>query len=767
MWVAASIPGAEAATLFARHTTGAQTIRGTASRVTKNGFTLLSPSKGPIQVSVSKDTKVTGGSLRAGAHIGVHGFVRGKSMVAITVRVYPSKSAPKARSVRGVVAAVHGSEIDVRAGRSVIRTRVSSATVVRIGSKLGRGTDIHLGDRVEMRLLPGAGLQTAVHVHVYRQKTAGRSVELTGVLSSVGSTQISLTVSGRQYRISLNGTTKVYLGRHLSNKGAIRRGMHARVFSCCQGGSLTAHSIHLSRTLSVVKQVTIRGLVTSAGRTSLRLSTPAAVDVSFGRSSTFEVGARKTSAASIRALDYVSVRGTRSGARFVATRIHVYLEYRKIRSLSGTVVGPSKGHLVLLVRGKRIAVSVSGPSSLKSFHPGDRVTGTGRLEGPGNMHVISLRVVPPKLTTVHGVVLTVASGRIQILVRGKRLTLSLGRVRPSLGGSAAPSAAIFPGVRVTALGTASGSSFRATSVAVLVLVRTVSGRITSLKHSVVQVKSSRVKNVSALLSSSTSVTDVGRRLPSSSLAVGTFVQLKLFEASPQLIHVASLLVLHPLLTFTALVLRLSPHLAVREANGEVFALNVGGTTAITSSVGAIPVQFLEIPVGLSVRVSGRADSYGAVVVRTLAVRLHARTVRGKLLQTGPQGVQVQVGSQLFDARVWSGTAFSQGSKAFDPASLVTDDDVTVYGYDTLPGKMIARKVLVHRRLVGISGQISSVTDHGFVLNAADGQHPVVLSQSTVWTRVSPAGLAAGLTVHVTGYLRGDGSVMATRVRLGK
>jgi hypothetical protein len=28
-------------------------------------------------------------------------------------------------------------------------------------------------------------------------------------------------------------------------------------------------------------------------------------------------------------------------------------------------------------------------------------------------------------------------------------------------------------------------------------------------------------------------------------------------------------------------------------------------------------------------------------------------------------------------------------------------------------------------------------------------------------------LAAELTVHVTGYLRGDGSVIATRVRLGK
>jgi Domain of unknown function (DUF5666) len=251
------------------------------------------------------------------------------------------------------------------------------------------------------------------------------------------------------------------------------------------------------------------------------------------------------------------------------------------------------------------------------------------------------------------------------------------------------------------------------------------------------------------------------------VTAGTFVQLKVFEATPQLIHAASIQVQHPLLSFTATVLRVVPQMSVRESNGETFALNIGGSTPILTSVGALPVHFLEIPIGVSVRVSGRADSYGAVNVTTLAVHLRTRTIRGKLLQAGVQSLQVQVANQVMDARVSAAASFLQGSHAMDATGLVAGDDVTVYGYDTLPGKMIARKVVVHRRIVGLTGQVSSITDLGFVLNAPDGQHEVILSDATLWTRVTRTMLAAGLTVHVTGYLRGDGSVIATRVRLGK
>jgi Domain of unknown function (DUF5666) len=777
IWLAANASGVEAGDAAARHTTAAQTIRGTVSGVTGRGFTLLSPSKGAFAVSVSKDTKISGGRLRSGDHVGVHGFVHGTGMVAISVRIYPSKAAPKTHSVRGVVSAIRGSVLDIRVGRTVVQARLSSATVVRIGSKLGRAQDVHPGDRVEVRLLPGTGVLSAVHVHVYRQKTAGRSVELSGKVTSASSSQIALASNGKRYQISLSASTKVYVGRKRMDRRAIQTGMHARVFSCCAGGRLAANSIHLSQKLASVKQVTIHGLVKSLGRSSLELSASATtVLVSYGLSTSFEVGSQRVGSGSLHVLDYISVRGARSGSQFVATRIHIYLEYRRALAVSGTVVAVSPGRLVLLVRGKRTVVAApaavhvkagSGSVALTSLHAGDRVTGTARLEGPGNLHLLNMRLIPPKVTTIRGVVQNASVGRLDVLEKGKLWRLLLGRVRPSIQGSPAPTSAIFPGVRLTARGTASGSSLRAASVMLQIVVRTVSGRVTSLRHSIIQVQASRGRTVAATLTGSTSLTDAGKRIPSSSLTAGTFVQLKAFEATPKLIHAVSIQVQHPLLSFTATVLRVVPQMSVRETNGEIFALNIGGSTPIVTSVGALPVHFLEIPIGVSVRVSGRADSYGAVDVRTLAAHLHTRTIRGKLLQIGPQSLQVQLGTQVMDTRVSPGASFLQGSHAIDAAGLVTGDDITVYGYDTLPGKMIARKVVVHRRIAALSGQISSLTDLGFVLSAADGQHEVILSDATVWTRISRAALAVGLTVHVTGYLRGDGSVIATRVRLGK
>jgi hypothetical protein len=67
----------------------------------------------------------------------------------------------------------------------------------------------------------------------------------------------------------------------------------------------------------------------------------------------------------------------------------------------------------------------------------------------------------------------------------------------------------------------------------------------------------------------------------------------------------------------------------------------------------------------------------------------------------------------------------------------------------------------------VDGTVASQTVDGFMLDAADGPHRVLVSGSTVFTGMPTSGPTPGLAVHVTGYLRGDGSILATRVRAGK
>jgi hypothetical protein len=99
--------------------------------------------------------------------------------------------------------------------------------------------------------------------------------------------------------------------------------------------------------------------------------------------------------------------------------------------------------------------------------------------------------------------------------------------------------------------------------------------------------------------------------------------------------------------------------------------------------------------------------------------------------------------------------------------IVVGDDVTAYGY-TLKGNVIlARKVSVHRRLLGLDGIVASVNDASFDLTASDGSHTVFVNGTTLIFGVAGTTLAPGMKVHVTGYLRGDAVVLATRVRILK
>jgi hypothetical protein len=118
-------------------------------------------------------------------------------------------------------------------------------------------------------------------------------------------------------------------------------------------------------------------------------------------------------------------------------------------------------------------------------------------------------------------------------------------------------------------------------------------------------------------------------------------------------------------------------------------------------------------------------------------------------------------------RLTTSTTYFQGSHTLTAADIVVGDDITVYGYSLSGGAMVARKIAVHRRLLALDGIVASITDQSFVLTAADGSHTVLVTSATAVLGPAGAVLAAGMKVHVTGYLRGDGTILATRVRIVK
>jgi hypothetical protein len=98
--------------------------------------------------------------------------------------------------------------------------------------------------------------------------------------------------------------------------------------------------------------------------------------------------------------------------------------------------------------------------------------------------------------------------------------------------------------------------------------------------------------------------------------------------------------------------------------------------------------------------------------------------------------------------------------------VVSGDDATVYGYSLTANTLLVHKISVHRKLVGVDGTVSSLTVNGFLLHASDGDHRIVAASSTPVTGIATT-VSAGANVHVTGYLRGDGVILATRIRVKK
>jgi hypothetical protein len=218
-------------------------------------------------------------------------------------------------------------------------------------------------------------------------------------------------------------------------------------------------------------------------------------------------------------------------------------------------------------------------------------------------------------------------------------------------------------------------------------------------------------------------------------------------------------VLHPFLDITGILQIGGKSMAVKTATGERYALHVASSTQVTAGQAHLAVSMGDVPPGTHLHVTGTAESNGEIAAQTVLAHLTSVSLRGTVTEIGSGTLTVSVGSAPVRAIVGREATVWQGSRALGPADIVIGDDVTVEGYQ---GKdvVLARKLLVHRRLVGIDGVVQTTSATGFTMIAQTGTVQVLVGQDTQLSGV----VAVGGTVHVTGYRRGDGVILATRVR---
>jgi hypothetical protein len=490
-----------------------------------------------------------------------------------------------------------------------------------------------------------------------------------------------------------------------------------------------------------------------------------------------QIGAGTARIQDVRVGDAVTVRAYRSGSALIATRVHVQAASRQNRSIQATVVSVGPGTLTVLDRGKRYVVAV-GPAvavtlngnrvALSALRPGDRIKLLVRgTAAPLPALQAAATRKAPKPVTVSGTIGQVTAGGL-VIVDGagtRHLVRLAPGVRPLLHGSAAPASALFPGVHARARGTVSGGALIASSITVTVTSRTVHGRVSTAATSYLVLAESAGKQVRADLLPGEYASDGKTRLAPGSLRAGVYLQVTGWVEAVDRLRATALAVQHPNVSLAATVVSITDGLTISTSAGTRYRLRFSGSSQIVASRVQVSLTQADIPVGTRVHVDGSVDASGRLLVTSMTVRLNSVTLQGQVTEAVLNWT-VKTGAATYALRVQADTPVVQGTHALTLDDIVPGDSVTVYGYSLAQSTVLVRKIQVHRKLKTLDGTVAALNPDGFVLQSADGQHRVITSVSTVLSGVGTT-VAVGQSVHVTGYLRGDGVVLATRVRIVK
>jgi predicted RNA binding protein YcfA (HicA-like mRNA interferase family) len=775
---------ASASSLTERQKSGPVTLIGVAIHVHSGGFTLTTKTHGIYQVTVSSSTAIQENGrtgklvIHEGDHVYVRGFVNGRSITAIRISIRVLKPKKKLYDLVGDVSSVSATQLVIVVSGKSRSVHLTAATTVRVVSTTGSVSQIHRGDHVQVRVQDVAGDLTALHIRVYARKP-GQRIGLHGTVAGVGNASVTVLASGRRYVVLLTGQTTIYFGNQLASAGALKPGQDVRVFACCQGGSLTASSIHIRKVSVTVHAVTLRGRVLSIQQGVMRLATAAGtVSVSLSPSTPVQLGTAPDRAGDIRVGDDVSVRAVRAGPGYRAEKVRIYIASRKPRTLVGSVVrlissgfvvrdAAGKETAVMYDRGTAVAVG-SRPGRTADIKVGSRVRVVARPNGVSGLLASTVRITPVSIAarSIDGTIVSAGPSRLVIAsTSGARYTVLLGKsTQVQLNGRNAPPDAVFPGAKIKARGTLSGHTLTATSVTLTLRSVSATGRITGVRPASLTLIATRSRLVEVDLPAHVRLSDGGKQIAAGSLRAGAFAQATGWEVKANVLRATSVQVMHPQLTLAATASSTgSGSVTVQTAAGDRYTLRFSTSSVVESARTHIQLLPQEIPSGTRVHVIGTVGSDGTLLVSEMSVQLSAVSLRGLITSLGAKAITLSSGAGTVRGTLAESVTFEQGTHQLIAADIVVGDDVTVYGYRIASGVLV-RKVLVHRPRVTISGTVAAINADGFNVAAADGAHRVLVSGSTVVTGDS---IAVGFAVHVSGYRRGDGAILALTVKLTK
>lgn len=299
-------------------------VRGTITAVSASLITVHTTS-GDVVVALTSSTlirmqgKVTNASmLIIGSRVEVEAVRRpDQSLAAVTITIELANSLSE---IEGAVTEVGNDHIKVHTkSGDDITIAVNADTIIRANDHLAGLTDIKVGNRVNVNARVNAdGTRTALRIEIENDHGSGNdphSVDVTGVIASISSGAISVTMSGGAVTVKISSTTTIRRGNTTLAASDLKVGNQVEVNGALNAdGSIAATSINVEDTSGnndQHEQIDFSGTVSAVSSTSLTVGTKTAA---LNSSTVVKKGDHTASIADIKAGQHVQVKADRDSA---------------------------------------------------------------------------------------------------------------------------------------------------------------------------------------------------------------------------------------------------------------------------------------------------------------------------------------------------------------------------------------------------------------------------------------------------------------------
>jgi hypothetical protein len=220
----------------------------------------------PDTIFRKDDMAIAPTDLRVGDSVEVKAVMKDNVLTATLIRLETQQNErPELVEIIGVIKSVSSTQLVVTdAHNTDVTVKITADTMIRKGGHAATTADLAIGDRVEVKAMVSAGVNTAVSINA--EGAHPEFIEINGVIKSVSSTQMVVTdAHNTDVTVKITADTMIRKGDHAATTADLAVGDRVEVLATVSAGVNTAVAIRAEGAQQHQQEAEVRGSVTAVG----------------------------------------------------------------------------------------------------------------------------------------------------------------------------------------------------------------------------------------------------------------------------------------------------------------------------------------------------------------------------------------------------------------------------------------------------------------------------------------------------------------------